>query len=67
MWFSDFEFDAAGVVGLVIDWNVPAPGAVKKDPKELSHDMSLWKDFEDVLRQSLGLPGNQALALSPCV
>lgn len=55
------------LVGPVIAWDTPAVGSVKRHSKEINHGMSLWKGFEDVLHQSLGLPGNQALALSACI
>lgn len=55
-WFSGSAADDAGSVGFATDWKMLAPRAVKRDPKDLSHDVPLWKDFEDVLRQNLGLP-----------
>lgn len=52
-------------MGFATDYNMLAPGAVKRDPKDLSHNVPLWKDFEAVLRQSLGLPETKHLQRVP--
>lgn len=55
------EFDTAGAVWAVMAWDI----LLWEQWKETQS--SLWKGFQDVLQQSLGLPGNQALALLHCI